>query len=404
MDVKFITVTRELFPTVPVIDGQVISIYDETGFYYDTNSTRHSICGTITAETLEDVTNPEEGILYAIYSDLEGDKGAYVYQDGQWICLAETYTQFIGATEATDGGIGLVPGPKIGERGKYLRGDGVWSYTPYPAWNRDYGDDDDDEPEGYDVVDDVITPDSKNPVASSALYTEFMKKQDEHKASVYTLVSSNWNSTTFTQKLTIDSDSADDAVFISPTDDSINLYINYEIQCTEQGDDYLVFHCGLLPTSDINLNIAILHYVDLSVEESTIDEEVVSTARALSLSKPVLGLSQTAGEVDPVITPDSKNPVMSSAIYAALLLKQNQHTQAVAKLAKTAWNTDDNTLTVRVPGVSDQNLVFIAPDVDSYKEYLDCSIKCIKQTTFNLTFDCATIPSNDLDVNVVILD
>lgn len=70
-------------------------------------------------------------------------------------------------------------------------------------------------------------------------------------------------------------------------------------------------------------------------------------------------------------------------------------------LASANWN--NNEITVTATGVSASNTVIVAPAPASMTDYTDAKIYCSAQGTDSLTFTCDTAPSNDIDVNVVIL-
>lgn len=65
------------------------------------------------------------------------------------------------------------------------------------------------------------------------------------------------------------------------------------------------------------------------------------------------------------------------------------------------WSNDEQTVTAT--GVTSSNSVIISPDPSDMSDYTDAGIYCTTQWTDSLTFTCDTTPSNDIDVNVVIL-
>ena len=70
----------------------------------------------------------------------------------------------------------------------------------------------------------------------------------------------------------------------------------------------------------------------------------------------------------------------------------------------TASGWTDYQQTVEVAGVTSDNIVFVAPDpaADNYREYGDRRVRCIGQADGSLTFECATVPTTDLVVNVAV--
>ena len=70
-------------------------------------------------------------------------------------------------------------------------------------------------------------------------------------------------------------------------------------------------------------------------------------------------------------------------------------------LASANWS--NNEITVTATWVTASNTVIVAPDPTSITDYTDAVIYCSAQGSNSLTFTCDTEPSNDIDVNVVIL-
>lgn len=73
-----------------------------------------------------------------------------------------------------------------------------------------------------------------------------------------------------------------------------------------------------------------------------------------------------------------------------------------AKLLSTTWANNQQTVTV--DGVTTKSIVFISPDptTSSYVNYALYTIRCISQGTNTLTFQCTTVPTSDVIVNVAI--
>lgn len=71
-------------------------------------------------------------------------------------------------------------------------------------------------------------------------------------------------------------------------------------------------------------------------------------------------------------------------------------------LAVADWSS--NTQSVTVNGVTASNTVIVSPAPASAVEYAACGILCTTQGTDSLTFSCQTTPTNNLTVNVVILN
>ena len=71
-------------------------------------------------------------------------------------------------------------------------------------------------------------------------------------------------------------------------------------------------------------------------------------------------------------------------------------------LATGSWT--DNKQTVTVDGVTSKSVIFVAPTPAEfpYAEYTNCAVRCIAQGSSALTFQCETVPSIDIPVNVVV--
>ena len=70
-------------------------------------------------------------------------------------------------------------------------------------------------------------------------------------------------------------------------------------------------------------------------------------------------------------------------------------------LAAASWSSQS--ITVSATWVTASNTVIVAPDPSSMTDYTDWWVYCSAQWTDSLTFSCDTEPSNDIDVNVVII-
>lgn len=65
------------------------------------------------------------------------------------------------------------------------------------------------------------------------------------------------------------------------------------------------------------------------------------------------------------------------------------------------WSS--NTQTITVTGVTASNVVLVSPAPSSASDYASAGIICTAQGTDSLSFDCQTVPSNDITLSVVIL-
>lgn len=77
--------------------------------------------------------------------------------------------------------------------------------------------------------------------------------------------------------------------------------------------------------------------------------------------------------------------------------------QSTITVTLAAANWSSQSITVNATGVTASNTVIISPDPSDFSDYTAAGIYCSAQGTNSLTFDCDTTPSNDIDVNVVIL-
>ena len=77
-------------------------------------------------------------------------------------------------------------------------------------------------------------------------------------------------------------------------------------------------------------------------------------------------------------------------------------------LLATDWDSDSSSpdyksQTISVEGVTATNTIFVSPATDSYDDYGSANIRATEQAEGTLKFVCDTIPSVDINVNIVIL-
>ena len=70
-------------------------------------------------------------------------------------------------------------------------------------------------------------------------------------------------------------------------------------------------------------------------------------------------------------------------------------------LTSAGWSS--NTQTVNVTGMTADGVVMVSPDPTDQSAYTSAGILCTAQAAGTLTFTCDTVPSADIDVNVVML-
>lgn len=84
----------------------------------------------------------------------------------------------------------------------------------------------------------------------------------------------------------------------------------------------------------------------------------------------------------------------------AIVKKQAALVTATASLTAEGWS--ENTQTVNVAGVTATNVVWVSPAPEHQDVYGSAGIKATAQAEGTLTFMCATVPTEPLNVNVVI--
>lgn len=69
----------------------------------------------------------------------------------------------------------------------------------------------------------------------------------------------------------------------------------------------------------------------------------------------------------------------------------------------TAWGSGTNIQTLTVQGVTSSNTIIVSPTPLSSTDYADAGIICTAQSTNQLTFTCVTVPTNDIELSIVII-
>ena len=90
----------------------------------------------------------------------------------------------------------------------------------------------------------------------------------------------------------------------------------------------------------------------------------------------------------------------STSIFGYLNTMQELLSTQTVTLSSASWSS--NTQTVSVTGVTSTSKVFVSPDPTSATAYGNAGVLCTAQGSGTLTFTCATTPSSNLTVNVVI--
>lgn len=74
---------------------------------------------------------------------------------------------------------------------------------------------------------------------------------------------------------------------------------------------------------------------------------------------------------------------------------------ATITLVSADWS--NNLQTVSVSGITSDGVVIVSPVPADQSAYVSAGILCTEQAEGTLTFTCDTVPSGDVDVNVVML-
>lgn len=70
-------------------------------------------------------------------------------------------------------------------------------------------------------------------------------------------------------------------------------------------------------------------------------------------------------------------------------------------LLSSGWSSNAQTVTVN--GVTASNNIIVSPAPASMQDYMDCAVYCSAQAANQLTFNCTSVPSVDITVNVLIV-
>lgn len=101
-----------------------------------------------------------------------------------------------------------------------------------------------------------------------------------------------------------------------------------------------------------------------------------------------------------------KSPIVPSPINNtdAATKKYVDDKKSTISVTLTAIGWSSNSQTVSATWVTASNTVIVSPAPSAYSDYTDAEIYCSAQASNSLTFVCDTEPSNDITVNVVILN
>lgn len=139
-----------------------------------------------------------------------------------------------------------------------------------------------------------------------------------------------------------------------------------------------------------------------------VSEHIADVENPHGVTKSQVGL----GEVDN--TSDADKPVSIAQAEAILSAKQAgvdamaeakrkvEKTNAMATLSASGWSGGSQTVTVQ--GVTVSNTIIVGSAPENYNAYAEANVRCTAQGSNSLTFQCDDTPSENLTVNVMILE
>ncbi len=74
----------------------------------------------------------------------------------------------------------------------------------------------------------------------------------------------------------------------------------------------------------------------------------------------------------------------------------------VVTILSSSWDASSKLATVSVPAVKENSIVWISPSSASYEAYATSSVRGVAQGSGTLTFFCKTVPTENLNVEVVV--
>lgn len=99
--------------------------------------------------------------------------------------------------------------------------------------------------------------------------------------------------------------------------------------------------------------------------------------------------------------PFSAEGFLTEDVLDAIIEASARATASIHTLAIIDWSSNQQTITVE--GITATNIVLVAPIPAHQSGYAAANVVCVSQGIDSLTFQCATIPLIDIDVQVVIL-
>lgn len=298
------------------------------------------------------------------------------------------YGIMTGATKDSDGKSGLVPAPEAGNISAYLKADGTWTVPPDTKYDN-----------ASSSKSGLMTATDKTKLDNINIMTGATTGEEGVTGLVPTPASSDVH-----KFLKGDGTWADPASIIKksviPSAATTEIDIPTEVSSS---NNMIVYYNGLLMEENVNYYISDskLISIDFAFSKDSVVTFVGSNVDgSLNINTPADQVTLANG--------DSKfegnNSVQSGMEWLAsqfLVLQSNKETQIILTLKSTDWV--DNSQTVEVPDVTDNNSVILCPISQHWETYTDCNVTCISQSDSTLVFECDEIPEVDLYVNVIIL-
>lgn len=131
--------------------------------------------------------------------------------------------------------------------------------------------------------------------------------------------------------------------------------------------------------------------------------EIVGNGTSNSTRSNVRTLDKTGNEILAGKLTVGVNPVDNMDVATKQYVDQHAGggTSITVTLASANWN--GNSQTVTATGVTASNTVIISPAPSNIDDYGDAGIYCSAQSSNSLTFACASTPSNNISVNILIM-
>lgn len=91
----------------------------------------------------------------------------------------------------------------------------------------------------------------------------------------------------------------------------------------------------------------------------------------------------------------------TAGTYDEVLVKGAYST--IGMIPSDGWGTSSKAVGIAVSGITTDSLIFVSPAPDSFTAYSDAGVYCSEQGDGKLIFKCKTIPTSNINVNIVIM-